>query len=169
MSDNLPIVGIDPGTNNSAGVVLGGASIVKAVWLPNQDILPWLRDFPTSAVLAIEGIASFGMAVGQSTFDTCVWVGRFVQAWEGQGRSWHLLYRKKANPPFPSITMHLCKTTRAKDPNIRQALIDRFGPGKAKAIGTKKAPGPLYGMSGDMWSALAVAVVCRDTMAGAKP
>jgi hypothetical protein len=27
-----------------------------------------------------------------------------------------------------------------------------------KAIGTKKAPGPLYGLKGDEWSALAVAL-----------
>jgi hypothetical protein len=41
---------------------------------------------------------------------------------------------------------------RAKDANIRQALIDKLG-----AVGTKKAPGPLYGISGHLWAALAVA------------
>ncbi|MBV8782506.1 MAG: hypothetical protein JO353_14005, partial [Phycisphaerae bacterium] len=51
---------------------------------------------------------------------------------------------------------------RAKDGNIRQALIDRFGPTKERAIGKKKSPGPLYGMSGDCWSALAVAVTYAD-------
>ena len=39
----------------------------------------------------------------------------------------------------------------------RHALIDRFG-GKDAAIGRKAAPGPLYGISRDMWSALAIAV-----------
>lgn len=158
----LPVVGIDPGTEQSAGVILSGRHIRSAVWIPNADMLVWMRNISGPAVLAVEMVASYGMAVGQETFDTCLWVGRFVEAWD---QDWHLLYRKKANPPFPAITMHLCKTTRAKDSNIRQALIDRFGPGKAAAIGTKKAPGPLHGISGDRWSALAVAVVCQDVMA----
>ncbi len=46
--------------------------------------------------------------------------------------------------------------------NIRQALIDRFGP-----PGKKKAPGATYGLSGDMWSALAVAVTFTDKLGGA--
>ena len=63
------------------------------------------------------------------------------------------------------MCMALCKNNRAKDKNIRQALIDRFGPGKA-AIGTKKAPGPLYGLKSHLWSALAVAVVAADALEG---
>ena len=165
MSGLLPIIGIDPGTSQSAGIVLADKSIVKAVWLPNEDALQWLRGFPAPAVLAVEMVASYGMAVGQEVFDTCLWVGRFIEAWDALKQPWHKLYRKKGNPPFPAITMHLCRTTRAKDTNIRQALIDRFGPGKAAAIGTKQAPGPLHGISGDKWSALAVAVVCQDVMA----
>ncbi|MBA7561101.1 hypothetical protein ES708_02736 [subsurface metagenome] len=169
MSDNPIILGIDPGTSQSAGVVLAdGAIVCKAVWLPNEDVLQWLRDFPAPAVLAVEMVASYGMAIGQEVFDTCLWIGRFIEAWDARKQPWHKLYRKKGNPPFPAITMHLCKTTRAKDTNIRQALIDRFGPGKEKAIGKKASPGPLFGISGDMWSALAVAVVCQDAMARSK-
>ena len=58
--------------------------------------------------------------------------------------------------------MHLCGHPRAKDPNIRQALLDRFGPGREKALGTKKAPGALYGIKGDEWAALAVAITWWD-------
>jgi hypothetical protein len=46
---------------------------------------------------------------------------------------------------------------RAKDPNVRQALLDKIGP-----VGTKKNPGPLYGVSGHGWSALAVAVYASE-------
>ena len=159
------IFGIDPGTRESAIVgVRGGKVLGGGIWA-NDDMLATLRRDTVGGILAVEMVASYGMAVGQETFDTCLWVGRFVEAWDNQGKPWHLLYRKKANPPFPAITMHLCKTTRAKDTNIRQALIDRFGPGKAAAIGVKRKPGPLYGISGDKWSALAVAVVCQDVMA----
>jgi hypothetical protein len=46
---------------------------------------------------------------------------------------------------------------KAKDGNIRQALIDRFGP-----VGTKKNPGWFYGFSGDVWQAYAVGVTYAD-------
>jgi hypothetical protein len=61
------------------------------------------------------------------------------------------------------VKLHLCKSTKANDASIRQALIDRYGPGKERAIGTKKAPGPLYGVKADVWAALALAVTWHDT------
>ena len=61
-----------------------------------------------------------------------------------------LCYRK-------DIKLHLCGTTKARDPNVRQALIDRLG-----KPGTKKNPGPTYGVSSHAWSALAVAVYASD-------
>jgi len=106
--------------------------------------------------LVIEQIRSYGMAVGAEVFDTCVWTGRFIQAWGGP----HTMV------PRIDVKMHLCKSPRAKDTNVRQALIDRFGPGKDKAIGTKKNPGPLYGFKRDMWAALGVAVTYWDTKRG---
>ena len=66
-----------------------------------------------------------------------------------------MIYRK-------DVKLHLCGSPRAKDSNIRQALIDRFGPGKEKAIGLKKTPGPLYGVKSHVWAALAVAVTHLD-------
>jgi hypothetical protein len=51
-----------------------------------------------------------------------------------------------------AVKLHICGTPRAKDPNIRQALIDKYG-----APGTKKNPGPTYGVSSHLWSALAIA------------
>jgi len=47
---------------------------------------------------------------------------------------------------------------KAKDANIRQALIDKLGP-----VGTKKSPGPLWGVKSHIWSALAVAVTALET------
>ena len=59
--------------------------------------------------------------------------------------------------------MHLTNSARAKDANVRQALLDKFGPGKEKAVGKKATPGPLDGLTGDCWSALGVAVTAAET------
>ena len=55
--------------------------------------------------------------------------------------------------------MYLCNSMRAKDSNIRQAILDRYpttGGGKCPQVGTKKEPGPLYGVSKDVWAAIGV-------------
>ena len=62
------------------------------------------------------------------------------------------------------MKLALCGSARAKDANVRQAIIDRFAGvgGKAVAVGTKKTPGPLYGISNHKWSALALCLVWID-------
>ena len=119
---------------------------------PNERVLARLRgrEFTLAPEhVAIEMIASYGMAVGKEVFETCVWIGRFVEAWGGQ---WSRIYRKDVN-------LHLCHSMRATDSNIRTALIDRFGP-----PGTKKQPGQTYGLARDTWSALAIAVTYADQL-----
>jgi hypothetical protein len=136
--------------------------------------------------LVIEQIAAMGMAVGAETFETVFWSGRFVEAWQ-DGRvagRWHRVKRHQ-------VKTHLCGNQRAKDPNIRQALIDRWG-GEERAITGRKCHvckgrgkvglgkgrancvmcsgvgmtipvGPLRRISGDAWAALAVAVTWTET------
>jgi hypothetical protein len=59
------------------------------------------------------------------------------------------------------VKMHICGQMKAKDSNIRAALIDRFG-GKERAIGRKASPGPLFGITADRWAALALAITWLD-------
>lgn len=146
------LLAIDPGTTHSAAVWLRGDVIEAAVIYPNEDLLESIRcdgvfNEPPDH-LAIEMIASYGMPVGKEVFETCVWIGRFIEAFNGPQHS--LVYRK-------DVKIHLCGSMKAKDGNIRAALIDRLGP-----VGTKKEQGPLYGISKDMWSALAVGLTWRD-------
>ena len=101
-------------------------------------------------------VASYGMPVGAEVFETVFWIGRFYERHENEGGRVARVFRK-------DVKMHLCGQTKAKDSNIRQALIDRYGPGKEKAIGLKKTPGPLYGIKGDEWQALALACYWLDT------
>lgn len=159
------ILAIDPGNERSAAVVLNDAGSPVEFWRePNDEVLRrvpafqhlWPSDERGEIVghLAIEMIASYGMPVGREVFDTCVWIGRIIQAWNAP---YTLVYRR-------DVKMFLCGNNTAKDGNIRQALIDRFG-GKDRAIGNKKSPGPLYGISNDVWAALAVGVTWRETRA----
>lgn len=147
------MIAIDPGPAQSAWVQYEGSQVLAAGIDSNDDVLRRIDcEWGADEALVIEMIASYGMPVGREVFETCVWIGRFMEAAGGAD----LVYRK-------DVKMHLCGSTRAKDANIRQALIDRFGPGKERAIGTKKVPGPLYGFKADMWAALAVAVTYDDT------
>jgi hypothetical protein len=115
----------------------------------------------TGTRLAIEMIASYGMPVGREVFETCIWIGRMKQVWH-RPDDVMLVYRK-------DVKLHLCAHPRAKDSNVRQALIDLFpatGGGKTPQIGTSKQPGPLYGVSSHAWPALGVAVTALHQLSG---
>lgn len=152
----MKVIGVDPGTEESGVVVFDGTKILHASILPNQDVLDALshgiwRGAETTLVL--EKIESYGMAVGESTFRTVFWSGRFAQAWmphrfEQMGRR--------------IVKQHLCYSAKATDANIRQAILDRYGSTREQAIGVKKSPGPLYQLKGHTWAAFAVALTWFD-------
>lgn len=152
------ILAIDPGNEQSAFVVYDDGRPISFGKIENFELLAKLEELgaslPYHTPLAIEMIASYGMPVGREVFETCVWIGRYVQQWPF-GHT--LVYRK-------DVKLHLCGQPRAKDANIRQALVDRYG-GKDRAIGKKASQGPLYGVSADVWSALAIAVTYAETVA----
>jgi hypothetical protein len=152
----MKLLAIDPGPTESAWVEYDPDRRMPGEWTkePNWKAIDRISDYYDG--LAVEMIASYGMAVGAEVFETCVWVGRFLERWASQtdGAEATRVFRRE-------VKLHLCGSARAKDANIRQALIDRYG-GKEKAIGKKASPGPLYGMSGDCWSALAVAVTAAE-------
>lgn len=147
------ILAIDPGCTESAYVLFGENGICDFGKVTNEILLEKVRSLPmagspsTSAV--IEMVASYGMAVGKEVFETVFWIGRFYEILSVKMQTGRA-YRK-------DIKLHLCNNLRAKDSNIRQALIDRFGP-----PGTKNAPGVTYGIKVDIWQALAVAVYWYD-------
>lgn len=146
------ILAIDPGPKQSAWLRMENGNIVDFGKCDNQfllNLIPELREQFGGVELAIEGIASYGMAVGKEVFDTCIWIGRYIQEFGCQ--QYRLVYRME-------VKNHLCHSSKANDSNIRQALIDRFGGPQE----TKKG-GKLYGISKDVWSALAVAVTYLDT------
>ena len=160
------ILGIDPGPEESAMVALDAPhmDIYWAVHKPNAEVRGLLVELvPSPDVVVVEWIGNYGIAVGASVFDTCRWVGRFEE--RVRPRKFVLLQR-------PTIKARLCGTVRAKDSNVRQALIDRFPPtskGSVPQIGTKKFPGPLYAITKHCWAALAVAVAWWEIQQETKP
>lgn len=153
----MTLLAIDPGNKQSAYVVVNEELFPVAFGkVPNSELLGWL---PTHLVdrCVIEMVASYGMAVGADVFETCVWIGRFAQTVEATGLDVQLIKRN-------AVKVHLCGSSRAKDGNITQALVDRFAPGQPnRGKGTKGDPGFFYGFSADVWQAYALAVFAADT------
>ena len=154
----MTVIGLDPGTEKSAIVVVVDGMPEQPMTVLNDALLTFLECWPVDAhtTLVIEEVVGMGMAVGREVFQTVFWSGRFAQAWRGK---WDRVSRR-------DVKLHLCGTMKAKDQNIRQALIDHFGPGKEKAIGSKAFKGPLYGVKGHEYAALAVALTWLDRQNG---
>lgn len=149
------VIGIDPGSSASAYVAWDGSRIKEFDKIKNEAFVERLDEFRAQQFhCAIEQIRGYGLRVGNETFDTCFWSGRFYERF-GPNRS-ALIQRK-------DVGLHLCGSNQPGDKFIRAALIDRFGGPAAIRKG-----GPLCGVSGDVWSALAVALTYWDTRNGAK-
>lgn len=158
------ILAIDPGNTQSGFVQIDGTRIVTHGVIPNEEMIGCISSFLGAIDIsyprvAIEEIRNMGMIVGQEVFDTVFWTGRFYEVIHGY-------YDHRRSPTEPicaeliprnAIKMHLCGSPRAKDANIRQSLINRWG-----APGTKKAPGGTYGVKSHAWAALAVATYALD-------
>lgn len=149
------ILAIDPGNIESAYCVIEEETYkpIEFGKINNEDLIikiDFLIEKYDVFAVVIEMIASYGMAVGASVFDTCVWIGRFYERCITKVGTIEYIYRKDEK-------MNLCNSMKAKDSNIRQALIDRFG-----EVGTKKNPGWFYGFKKDIWAAYAVGVTYLD-------
>lgn len=156
----MRLLAIDPGNIESAYVVIGADyRPVEFDKLRNDELLSRIAYIEAQTV-AIEMVASYGMAVGADVFETCVWIGRFYQALDSHGP----VQLVKRLP----VKTHHCHTAKATDTNIRQALIDRFALGQPNhGKGTKKQPGWFYGFHSDVWAAYALAVYTADLAKGA--
>jgi hypothetical protein len=155
----MTILAIDPGPERSTAVVFRHQGPPQVFDCTNSDMRNVVWKQATVAVRAdvcvIEQVESYGMAVGREVFNTVFWAGRFAELW------YHARLDGAFLLPRAQVKLTLCGSKRAKDANIRQALIDRYG-GKAHAIGTKAAPGLLYGVKSHAWAALALAVTHHE-------
>ena len=153
MPPTQTIFAIDPGNTESgfALIAMPEFRLLDFGKVKNEVLLEMLeneRVYPDA--FAIEMVASYGMPVGKDVFETCVWIGRFIQA--AKNHKYTFIYRKEEK-------LCLCGSLKAKDSNIRQALIDRYAKHDFKnGKGVKKNPDTFYGVSKDAWQAIAVGV-----------
>lgn len=148
------ILAIDPGNIESAYCIIEKETYkpIEFGKIDNQQMLKQIGLFENIECIVIEKVASYGMAVGKEVFDTCEWYGRFIQKYcdTNDSQTIEYVFRK-------DVKINLCNSMKAKDSNIRQALIDRFG-----VVGVKKNPGWFYGFKKDIWSAYAVGITYLD-------
>jgi hypothetical protein len=134
------ILAIDPGPVYSAWVRYEHGRNVEGAKSLNRDVRAKLViHAPAYDFIVFEQVASYGMAVGAEVFETVFWTGRIIEAvmQHGQYPAADRMFRR-------DVKLHLCGQARAKDSNIRQALIDRFS-GKETAIGKKAHQGRYTG------------------------
>ena len=160
MVDNNLLLAIDPGTTESAYCFIDMLTYepIKFDKVSNDILIQKLKDYilECPAHMAIEMVASYGMPVGREVFETCVWIGRFIQAMNDVPTNIEYIYRQEEK-------LTICHSNKAGDANIRQALVDRFAPGVPNyGKGTKKEPGWFYGFSKDVWQSYAVGVTYID-------
>lgn len=152
------ILAIDPGNIESAFVLVENdlSKVYEKDKVDNPILMNLISYWSNNDEykidhIAIEGIQSYGMAVGKSVFETCYFIGRLIESTRRDFMKYPvMIYRMEEK-------MCLCHSVKANDSNIRQALIDRFG-----VVGTKKNPGYFYGFKKDIWSAMAVATTYHD-------
>lgn len=149
------LLAIDPGNVQSAYCYIETETLAPLNFgkEENAAVLTEVLNGPYHAI-AIERVSSYGMSVGKEVFETCEWIGRFTQA---ARVSPAYIYRLEEK-------LHICRDSKAKDANIRRALIDRFATHDLKnGKGTKKNPDWFYGFHADCWAAYAVGITHIET------
>ena len=155
------VMSIDPGTTHSGYAVLDEeTTVVQQFGNTDNHTLGNLierqcTEYQTTVV--IEQIKSYGMAIGQTTLDTCVWIGRFIE----RANSDVVLIPRK------TIVTELTGSPKANDSNIRRYVLDYYtelheklgyglGGGAEPVIGRENNPGILHGATSHVFQAIAV-------------
>ena len=152
----MKILAIDPGNTQSAYCMIEDYKPKEFGKIDNLELKALLHRrtaYEHVDNCIIEMVASYGMAVGREVFETCVWIGRFTEA---SCAPVEYIYRIEEK-------LAICHDSKARDSNIRQALIDRFAKHDFKTgKGVKKNPDFFYGFAKDVWSAFCVGTVWLD-------
>ena len=163
------VLGLDPGSAESA--LVAWDPIERRVRFRCKrfngelaDVLLERHAAAPDSVLVIERTKGYTMPLGkgddarrffpQQVLDTAEWSGYFRRVGEELGLRVEALDRR-------AVKLNLLGRASGTDAQVREALVDLIGP-----KGTKAAPGPTFGMSADLWAALAVAYVWHELARG---
>lgn len=150
------ILGIDPGPKVCGWAILHPDDSVDAGIADTEQMIYNLPDLRADKI-AIEVFEPRGMRLGKESIETILATGRMFQRAKDARAPIELIRRS-------AVKSALCNTQRAKDKDIRRAIIDLYGGADSLAIGRKRAPGPLYGVTSHAWAALAVAITARSLL-----
>lgn len=158
------ILGIDPGNKQSAFCLVETDGLRPLVFekTDNSEFIEkcvkaiiGFGDLADTQIV-IENMESFGMSVGRSVLDTCIYIGELKMFFELSDMDVAFVFRHEEK-------MIICHSMKANDATIKQALIDRFAPDTSNhGKGTKANKGFFYGFSNDVWSSYAQAVTFHD-------
>lgn len=154
----MKILAIDPGTTKSGFVLWNAANntIENKGIIANKQLLNYLKK-ANNEITLIEMLSSYGKPVGAEVYETIFWIGRFYEAVENQNQKVMRCLRRE-------IKMHHCRSVKAKDKDIRNVLIMKYG-----APGTKAKQGITYGLANDMWAAFALSTYYSERNGFYKP
>ena len=132
-----------------------------------DEALAWAQDDNPAerwySICLIEQVMAQGQS-GNDLLRTAEVSGRLYQcASVRSGATAHFMPRRE-------VCSALGISGKGKDAQVREVMIEQHGGSKALAIGTKKAPGPLYGVSGHAWQALGLvrAWLIREALEAAR-
>jgi len=164
------ILGIDPGNKETGYALVDGETLKPILFgkMDNYALLDELTDIfevynDYEIHIAMENFRNYGMSVGQTVFDSCIWLGRLWQHCRE--------YNKHGKTPIVRMQyvyraeekMCICHSMKATDATIKQALVDRFAPNETNhGKGTKKNPGFFYKFRADAWTGFALCVTYHD-------
>ena len=147
-----PILAIDPGPTASGYVVYvaGGAprALRACAEASIEELLAELERYRADGgTQVVCERVSAGRVSGKDILQTCEIVGRIIQACHTLGLPLELRYRREV--------LHALGVGggASKDSLVRGVVLE-LHPG---GCGTKRAPGPLYGVSSHAWQALGLA------------
>lgn len=167
------LLAIDPGTTHSAYCMMrGDYSIISSAKVENDVLLRLVKEgeWQEMVIECMEARHVQNGVIGAETYDTCYWIGRYMQAAIDRGKPIHRVYRseerKRLVPTKKNkLPPHPASVGQTADSQIRATLIRRFakhdfknGKGKAACKDT------FYGFAADMWAACAVGVVHLDKL-----
>lgn len=155
---------LDPGSEKSGFVYLDldTLEIFKFGKVPNSDIRLEV-DLLEFDYFVTEGIQSYSSKFANTVIATTLFIGAIL---ERVSLNAPCAKRRVFSPK--TIRSIVAKTSQASDSMIREAVLDIFAKHlsipKENLIGTKKEPGPLHGVTKDVWQALGLALAFKMTL-----